>query len=417
MSSNCSSLEGVADALNASLATLQASYDACGCGQDPCANVPVEFDKALHIGGIFVLLGASFVGVAVPLVGKRCQALQVPPFVLVVGKCVGMGVVLAVALIHMLIPSNESFTSPCVPVAFNQTYTAYAYLFALLAALLMQFVDVMVERVLSGRMGVVAEEGRVCDGVDGSAVEGGVVAGGVVSAAEGGVVGLVSSDLGSEQRGGRSGNTLSAVDVDTGASPSTKEHHGVEEESFPHHYHSHTLPKDFPGQSVVQRLVAAALMELGVTAHSVFIGLAVGVVPDAEMKVLLIALSFHQAFEGVALGSKLAETTFREATEVIFAAVFALAAPVGMAIGVSLMLTSGMNVNGESFLLLQGVFEGICAGILLYLGFGMLFNDFAVDMQRHCGAQGVSHPDIRRFAMFAGLWTGAGVMAYIGKYI
>lgn len=158
-------------------------------------------------------------------------------------------------------------------------------------------------------------------------------------------------------------------------------------------------------------------MELGVTAHSVFIGLAVGVVPDAELKVLITALSFHQAFEGVALGSRLAETTFREATEVIFALVFALAAPAGMSISVALMLTNGINVNGESFLLIQGVFEGVCAGILLYIGFGMLMSDFAIDMQKHCGGKDVAYPDIKRFAMFAGLWTGAGVMAYIGMYI
>ena len=62
----------------------------------------------------------------------------------------GTGVVLACALVHMLQPSAQSLTSVCVPTEFNTDYPAYAFLFAMLAALVMQFVEVGVGYLLIG---------------------------------------------------------------------------------------------------------------------------------------------------------------------------------------------------------------------------------------------------------------------------
>jgi solute carrier family 39 (zinc transporter), member 1/2/3 len=142
-------------------------------------------------------------------------------------------------------------------------------------------------------------------------------------------------------------------------------------------------------------------------------GLATGVVAESELRGLLIALVFHQAFEGVALGSRLVDAGMPGWHEVVLSAVFSLAAPLGLAVGVG--VTSSLNVSGETYLLVQGTLDGVCAGILLYLGFTLLAVDFPADMKRYCtgaragaGWQG---------GMFLALWLGAGGMAFIGKYL
>jgi zinc transporter 1/2/3 len=67
------------------------------------------------------------------------KKLGIHPFIVIIGKCAGAGVILAVSLVHMLLPANDSLTSPCAPVVFNTDYGAYAFLFAMIAAILMHF--------------------------------------------------------------------------------------------------------------------------------------------------------------------------------------------------------------------------------------------------------------------------------------
>lgn len=69
---------------------------------------------------------------------------------------------------------------------------------------------------------------------------------------------------------------------------------------------------------------------------------------------------------------------------------------------------------------MQGTFDGVCGGILLYIGYALLTHDFPEDARLHCGPGSVisSAPrQWKRRAMYACLWIGAGFMAYIGKYM
>lgn len=62
----------------------------------------------------------------------------------------------------------------------------------------------------------------------------------------------------------------------------------------------------------IRRVIAAVCMEFGVTLHSVFVGLAVGFTTNDELKPLLVALIFHQMFEGMAMGSRLVDAEFHK---------------------------------------------------------------------------------------------------------
>jgi hypothetical protein len=72
MSDNCAVLQGLYDACNASYAGLAADYNACDCeGLDCRAATGGDYDMALHIGAVFIILAVSLFGVALPLVSKE----------------------------------------------------------------------------------------------------------------------------------------------------------------------------------------------------------------------------------------------------------------------------------------------------------------------------------------------------------
>ena len=167
--------------------------------------------------------------------------------------------------------------------------------------------------------------------------------------------------------------------------------------------------------SSVTALTAAIMLEFGLSVHSIFIGLAVGVVGDGQLTALLTALSFHQFFEGISLGARLFDTDFSLSMDSLLAAIFSVSAPAGMAIGVALIGSGGLDTAGPTFLLVQGTLDSICAGILLYIGFSLLLADFPADVRKF-GAHG-PRAAAKRATMFAALWLGGGLMAYIGLYL
>ena len=102
--------------LNATYTSLLQAYEAAIAPQpNPCDyETPVQYSQPFHVAAVFIVLVASALGAIIPLVGSHYSKYAVPPFVLVLGKCAGTGVVLACGFIHMLQPSNESLTNPCL---------------------------------------------------------------------------------------------------------------------------------------------------------------------------------------------------------------------------------------------------------------------------------------------------------------
>jgi zinc transporter ZupT len=165
-------------------------------------------------------------------------------------------------------------------------------------------------------------------------------------------------------------------------------------------------------------LVSLISAEFGFTSHSVFVGLAVGIVSDDDLKALLVALCFHQFFEGVSLGARLIDApTVTTAQALLYAFIFAISAPIGIGTGVGIMSAEeSLNVNGETFLIVQGVFDAICAGLLLQIGFSMLINDFPTDLAK-VAPKDDKYATAKVAALFVTLWGGAGAMSFLGKYL
>jgi zinc transporter 1/2/3 len=340
-----------------------------------CASEPVEWSVPLHVGSIFVVLAASFLGVATTLVGETFPKLRVHPYLLTLLKTFGTGIVLSCAMIHMLLPAAESFANPCMPqgVFGEDGFPAYAYAFSLAAALFLQ----QLEMLLASRLGKGGGHQQLRAGC----------------------------------RVGHSDTEPDPVSIPLTSKPSPS------------------------STSTTAVLVDAMSAELSLTVHSVFVGLAVGVVSDGELTALLVALVFHQFFEGIALGARLCRAPMSLSLRYALAVIFAIAAPVGQAAGVGVMAGSGLNTAGETFLMVQGIFDSLCAGLLLHVGFSLLLKDFPADVERlvgdidQAGADDASAVVVaaapssqraltcKRLGLHAALWTGAVLMALIGKYL
>jgi len=93
---------------------------------------------------------------------------------------------------------------------------------------------------------------------------------------------------------------------------------------------------------------------------------------------------------------------------------FSVSAPIGIGCGVGLVSSGGINTNGQTFALVQGTFDAICAGILLHIGFHLIINEFPEDVKKVKGERfGIP----KALMMYAALWSGAGLMAFIGKFL
>jgi zinc transporter ZupT len=125
------------------------------------------------------------------------------------------------------------------------------------------------------------------------------------------------------------------------------------------------------------------LLEAGILFHSVFIGMAVSVATGTEFIVLLIAICFHQTFEGFALGSRIAALipALFESTSPkpwLMALAYGCTTPIGQAIG--LWMHELYDPASMMGLLMVGITNAISSGLLLFAGLVQLIaEDFLSD--------------------------------------
>ncbi len=128
-------------------------------------------------------------------------------------------------------------------------------------------------------------------------------------------------------------------------------------------------------------LLQCLLLEAGILFHSVFIGMALSVATGTSFIVLLVAISFHQTFEGLALGSRIAAiTSFSPSSPKpwLMALAYGATTPIGQAIG--LLVHNMYDPASQTGLLMVGVMNAISSGLLLFAGLvELLAEDFLSD--------------------------------------
>jgi solute carrier family 39 (zinc transporter), member 1/2/3 len=382
-----------------------------------CSTLEGTYEVGLHVAAIFIILAASLIGTLIPLLGKRVPALRLHPYVYAVGKSIATGVVLAVAMIHMIGEAALELDQDCISESFREMYECWAFLFAMIAAVLMHAVD--------GTVAWIAERWSARAAERESSAAAAVVRAGVTEPCNDSLCKeCPAREAEARQRVANKQDNVESDDADAVVLDS----YGVvgevrEQEAEPAHCHEGAechghqhgvaVPSDMPA---VQRIVAAICMEFGVTLHSVFVGLAVAVSNGSDLRALIIALVFHQLFEGLAMGARLADAAFKASLEIVLMLVFSFAAPIGIAAGTGAVVASRDAFSGPSYAIVSAVLDSVCGGIMLYIAFNLLFVDFPFDIRTHCSV-GRPYAVVKRMGLYAGLWAGAGVMALIGKWL
>ncbi len=127
----------------------------------------------------------------------------------------------------------------------------------------------------------------------------------------------------------------------------------------------------------LKKLITVYILELGIAIHSIMIGITMGTNNDEGSFIsLLIALIFHQFFEGIALGASISKAKILNIQKIIMMILFySLTTPFGIAIG--LLINNTYNTNSNESLLIQGIFDALSGGILIYMALiHLIIEDF-----------------------------------------
>jgi len=180
-----------------------------------------------------------------------------------------------------------------------------------------------------------------------------------------------------------------------------------------HHASGHDAPSPSANDPNEQRLILQCLLlEAGILFHSVFIGLALSVSTGPAFIVLLIAIAFHQTFEGLALGSRIAGVGSFSTTSLkpwIMSLMYGITTPIGQAIGLGV---HGLyDPASQVGLLTVGIVNAVSSGLLLYAGLvQLLAEDFLSDAS-YAELQGK-----RRLQACGAVVAGAMLMSLVGAF-
>lgn len=169
--------------------------------------------------------------------------------------------------------------------------------------------------------------------------------------------------------------------------------------------------RTFDPESYTAQLTAVFILEFGVIFHSIFIGLTLAVSGE-EFDTLYVVLVFHQTFEGLALGTRLASVEWPKSrmwTPYLLGIGYAISTPIAIAIGLGVRST--FAPGSQSTLIVNGVFDSISAGILIYTGL--------IELMAHefMFSEYMQKAPIREVLSALGMMAlGAGLMALLGKW-
>ncbi|KAI0065164.1 Zinc/iron permease [Artomyces pyxidatus] len=130
---------------------------------------------------------------------------------------------------------------------------------------------------------------------------------------------------------------------------------------------------------------SAQVLQFGIMIHSLVIGLTLAIASGADFTSLVAAISFHQLFEGLSLGIRIAALPApRDGPshlvwlKPVLAILFAITTPVGITIG--LLSFGAAGSGGVRLKVIEGLMSAISAGMLIYAAcVEMLAGDFVLD--------------------------------------
>ncbi|KAG2200305.1 hypothetical protein INT47_000298 [Mucor saturninus] len=324
-----------------------------------------DYNMPFRIGSIFIILATSAVGIFSPIILYRISSFKdgsIRDWVLTAGKFFGTGVIIATAFIHMLPEAIERFGSDCLGEGWH-SYHAFGGLFCMLASFALQIIELAA---ISNLDAIARRNIAVTGHID------------------------VKNPSTYQKE----------ISEKVGAhSQHEHDHNGISQDG---HVHSAGFLEN--DQSL--RSVSTFILELGIIMHSIIIGLTLGTADNTSFQTLLIALCFHQFFEGIALGTRVNDLQYKSWKKpVIMGIIFVCMTPIGIGIGIGIKST----MNPPSSILAQAILDSLSAGILLYSAYISLMS---IEINHNVGFRKSSLP--RKVFCFLCMYLGAALMSVIG---
>lgn len=378
-----------------------------------------------RIASIFVLLVVSAAGSFSPILAIKYQTLGVPSWVIYVARFFGSGVILATAFIHLLGESNDSFASPCLSEAYKEYLWGSAL--ALLGVFTMFTIEVITQRMMDMKMKREARREEEIQADEEMQINTGPS--------------LPNKFPRSSRELTRSSSWLHNSATKEAAGANTPIEQARDEITYVHTFtptadfappetqktelkditstnalsvstddKSEELTKE-EEQNAFQKIFNIFLLEFGIIFHSVFVGLSLAVAGE-QFITLFIAISFHQFFEGMGLGARFATAKWPKNMQNFpwyLSLAYSLTTPIGIAAGLGVRHLYLNNDN--SSLIVVGIFDGFCSGLLIYSCLiEFMGRDFLMDDEMRERKLGWL---ILAYAMF---FLGTLFMALVGKW-
>ncbi|PGH00354.1 solute carrier family 39 (zinc transporter), member 1/2/3 [Blastomyces parvus] len=316
-----------------------------GSAPPSCERRDRDYNIPLRIGSLFVILATSAIAVFGPMLWARFFNTGMNGVIFTVIKQFGTGIMVSTAFIHLLTHAHLMFSNPCVG---TLKYEATTGAIAMAGIFLSFLVEYAGNRFLLAR----------------------------------------KPDC----------NPHAHCDVEPQPTPTKCADGSDTEQPAPtlanlgHHHHTLARPDD---------KLSVVIMEAGIIFHSIIIGLTLVVAGDSGYVSLFIVIIFHQMFEGLALGARIAQLgSALTPSKLSMAAVFALITPIGMAIGLGVI--HQFNGNDRSTIIAIGTLDALSAGILSWVAL--------IDMWSHDWLYG----DLRDAGIVK---TGVGLLSLVAGMV
>lgn len=321
---------------------------------------------------MFVIWFGSCIGATLPVFANQSTKIHIPAWMFFAARYFGSGVIIASAYIHLLSPAEDALRDPCL----SGPITDYDWVSGII--LMTIFVLCLIE-MMAIRYGIMyhsqASQARILPSQrDGRTPKDAAL---------------------SILRSGKVAEEVTSTDPEQARSVSAER-----EDEVP-------LPQDH----YRAQLVAIFILEFGIIFHSIFIGLTLAVAGD-EFPTLYVVIVFHQTFEGLGLGSRLAVSPWPENRAwlpYLLGVAYSLSTPISVAIGLGLKQTYAPS--SQTTLIVNGIFDSVSAGILIYTGLiELIARDFIFNNAMYTARLTVL------MSAFGIMALGAGLMALLGKW-
>ncbi|CAH1450856.1 unnamed protein product [Lactuca virosa] len=306
------------------------------------------------IAAMLTILFAGGIGVSIPQLGKRVEALNPDNDIFFMIKAFAAGVILATGFIHILPDAFQHLTSPCLP---ENPWGKFP--FAGFVAMTSAIGALMVDTYATSFYRKMHFKKQKAQQV---------------------------------------------VDVESGSSIAVMDDHAGHV-----HVHAHATDGHAHGSvhesELIRHRIISQVLELGIIVHSVIIGLSLGASQNiSTIKSLLAALSFHQFFEGMGLGGCISQAKYKSLSTAMMAIFFSLTTPIGIAVGVG--ISNIYKQDSTKSLIVEGILNSGSGGILIYMALvDLLAADFMNPrMQSNSRLQ---------FGANVSLLLGAGCMSFL----